>query len=229
VPPLDPSLPPEALVEIIRSLHATIESLQRELADSRAAAAEARREIARLVKMVEGLTKQLDLLLRERDEERREELARMREEAAKAAAAAGVGHESPPGGPGRGDPGAGYEGSKKRRRSKHGRAPKPSSLPRDTTVLEPDRCHVCGGERLLARETLVSEEYDYVRAHVRVRRTERKVCTCNDCDSGCTYEPPGPIKIDCPPTLGYSGCCDGDALLWCESGVLPPCCQIGVS
>lgn len=28
---------------------------------------------------------------------------------------------------------------------------------------------------------LVSEEWDYVRAHLRVRRTERVVCTCADC------------------------------------------------
>jgi transposase len=76
-------------------------------------------------------------------------------------------------------------------RDKHGRGAHPEDLPRDVTpALRPDRCDRCGHERLLAAEQFVSEEYDYVRAHVRIRRTVREVCRCARCNARVT--PPQP-------------------------------------
>lgn len=163
-----------------------ISTLQAELAAQREQAA---RENARLVAMIEGLTAQLDVLLRDRQEERRAELAKLREEAKavlEAAAAAPPQDEAaPPAAPARSE----------RRRDKHGRKPIPPGIPRDTTRQTPQQCSKCGGSRLNNKKMLVSEEWDYVRAHLRARRTERVSCECLDCfESVVPEQPPMPFE-----------------------------------
>jgi len=164
-----------SLVEVIRTLTAELEA-QRESAQ------EARREITRLVQMVEGLTGQLDVLLRDRDEERRAELAKLREEAKAALAVVPPPTETEePTAPAR---------KSGRGRDKHGRKPIPPSVPRETTRETPQQCSACGGSRLNQKKVLVSEEWDYVRAHLRARRTERVLCECQDCFEPVVPEPP---------------------------------------
>lgn len=196
--PADPTT--ETLLDVIRTLNAALETAREEAAKQRE---ESRREIARLVAMVEGLTQQLDQLLKDRDDERRAELAKLREEARAAAEAAKAAAESetePPGTEGSADPSGGESSDKPGpKRDEHGRKPKPDHLERDTTNLRPDICAHCKGEKLVARDELVSEEYDYVRAHVRVRRTVRTICTCTDCLRRTVPElPPMPFdRVSC--------------------------------
>ncbi len=56
--------------------------------------------------------------------------------------------------------------------------------------MKPTECDACRSAELLARDEVVSEELDYVRAHVRVRRTVRAVCLCGNC--GARVTPPAP-------------------------------------
>jgi transposase len=175
---------PAATIDLLTGV---IETLRSELEAQRQHAAEARREIARLVTMVEGLTGQLDVLLQDRDEERRAELAKLREEARNALEAmpAPSGSESAPAPP----PESG------RKRDRHGRKPIPAKLPRETTRVTPETCSSCGGSRLNQKKVLASEEWDYVRAHLRIRRTERAVCECRDCFASVVPEqPPMPLE-----------------------------------
>lgn len=171
-----------------------IETLQQQLLTQQAEAAQAReeagREIRRLITMIEGLTQQLDLLLRGRDEERRAELARLREEAQAAARTIG-GDSDPQGAP---EPSA-PSPKPKPNRSKHGRGALPENLRRDTTIDRPTGCGSCGSSRLDAEKPLVTEELDYVRAHLRVRRTERTICRCRDCGARTVPELP-PMPFD---------------------------------
>lgn len=202
-PPHDTSAP--ALLAIIESLTRALDAQREETAKAREEAAkareEARAEIARLVTMVEGLTQQLDALLGEKHEERRAELTRQREEARALAEAAMQATGSEPSSNSAGESestgSGGSEDNKApvRKRDKHGRAPKPAHLPRDTTKLKPTECAVCGGSRLLVGKTLISEEYSYVRAHVRVTRTERTMCDCADCSAHLVPEQP-PMPFD---------------------------------
>jgi transposase len=186
----------ETLLSVIRTLNAALQAEQK-------AAAESRREIARLVAMVEGLTKQLDLLLRDRDEERRAELARLRQEAlalAEAAKAAGSGGtNTEPSTESDAEPNTGDSGGeaagKQGKRDNHGRTPIPQDLPRDVEKLKPECCERCGSDKLLVSDVLTSEEYDYVRAHVRVRRLERTTCVCAECNARIVPEQP-PMPFD---------------------------------
>jgi len=193
-----------ALLSVISSLTATVEQQRAEVAEARAEAAraraESRRELARLMSMLEGLTKQLDLLLRDKHDERRAEVAKQREEARKLAEAL----QKKLAEPDEGDNTAGTSAepepaadavSKPHSRDEHGRAPKPDHLVRDTHKSRPSTCSTCGGERLLVGKTLVTEEYDYVRAHVRIRRTERTLCDCADCNAHLVPEAP-PMPFD---------------------------------
>jgi len=168
-----------------------------------------RAEMARLVKMVEGLTQQLDILLAQQGEERRAELAELRAEARAIAEAQAVAEtqaqlsgetSSPP------DEGASAKAPRSRPRSKHGRGALPANLPRDVQTLRPEVCEACGCEELLVAETLVSEELDYVRAHLRVRRTERTVCRCLHCNERVTPEQP-PMPFD-------RAACTMDMMAW---------------
>ena len=80
-------------------------------------------------------------------------------------------------------------------RDKHGRKPIPASVPRETTRQTPEQCSACGGSRLNKKKVLVSEEWDYARAHLRVRRTERDLCECQDCFEAVVPEqPPMPFE-----------------------------------
>ncbi len=191
--------PTDTLLGVIRTLDAALKAEREASAkareDAAKARAEARREIARLVTMVEGLTQQLDQLLKDRDEERRAELAKLREQAravAEAAlAAASVAADTEPD-----NASCGETGDKPAsNRDQHGRKPKPAHLPRDLAKLKPERCEHCKCERLLAKDVLTSEEYDYVRAHVRIRRTERTVCLCASCNRRVVPEQP-PMPFD---------------------------------
>ena len=194
-----------ALLDIIRSLTATVEEQRAEASRARA---ESRRELARLMTMLEGLTQQLDALLGERDAERRAELAKQREAARKLAEDL-QGKLAEPEEQAHADdddhgershtaPSANHDDaapSKPCSRDEHGRAPKPDNLPRDTHKSRPTTCSACGSTQLLIGKTLVTEEYDYVRAHVRVRRTERTLCDCADCHAHLVPEAP-PMPFD---------------------------------
>ena len=182
----EPDQPPVAV------LLSVIQTLQQELETRRREADEARLEIKRLVAMVEGLTRQLDLLLRDRDEERRAELAKLRAEAQAAAAAAA---EASSEGPAEGASTAAPPPKPPPNRSKHGRKPLPPELERKTVTREPPACSACGSGNLEREKTLVSEELDFVRAHLRVRRTERVVCRCRDCLARTTPDAP-PMPFD---------------------------------
>jgi len=174
----------------LAALLCVIETLQAELVARRAETAEAHREIKRLVAMVEGLTKQLDMLLRDRHEERRAALAELREEAR-----AKLPEPEPAPEPTRAPPTSPAPDAPPPNRSKHGRKPLPAHLERDTTVETPSTCNRCGSSELEVEKTLVTEEVNYVRAHVRVRRTERTVCRCKPCRGRTTPELP-PMPFD---------------------------------
>ncbi len=193
-PPADATQ--EALLEVIRTLGEGMKVQQTEFAKEREVH---RRQLARLTAMVEGLTKQLDALLKERDQERRAELARIREEAAAALSSVAPPEVAKPAEPATdAEPSAAEPQAppgKPRKRDEHGRAPKPDHLPRDVTAIQPERCTTCGSEELLVDEVLVSEEYDFVRAYLRIRRTERTTCTCKACNTHIVPEQP-PMPFD---------------------------------
>ena len=170
----------DALLEVIATLRA-------ELVAQRAHAEESRREIARLVTMVEGLTGQLDVLLRDRDEAQRAELAALREQARAALESASLSSTpavAPP-----------PPVKSPRTRHPHGRKPIPASIPRQATRLTLEECPSCGSNQLDQEKVLVSEEWDYVRAHLRARRTERVLCECRGCFARVVPEqPPMPFE-----------------------------------
>jgi transposase len=205
-PAQDPTHAP--LLAVISSLTATIEQQRTEMAEARADAAKARaasrRELARLMVMLEGLTRQLDALLGERDAERRAAVAKQREEARKLAEDLqrelaepenDEAQSTPPEPEPEPEPEPDDTSSEPRARDEHGRAAKPDHLCRDTHKSRPSVCSACGGKRLLVGKTLITEEYDYVRAHVRIRRTERTICDCADCNAHLVPEPP-PMPFD---------------------------------
>ncbi|MCB9630525.1 MAG: IS66 family transposase, partial [Sandaracinaceae bacterium] len=179
-----------ALLSVIQTLQQELESRRHETAQARAETAEARAEIRRLVEMVEGLTRQLDALLRDRNDERRAELAKVQAEAravAEAHAASAADEDVAPLTPpsDRAAP----------NRSKHGRGALPPQLERNTKTEVPPSCRDCGGVDLEREKVLVTEELDYVRAHLRVRRTERVVCRCRTCLARTTADAP-PMPFD---------------------------------
>ena len=167
-----PPPPPEHYASLVE----TNETLQRELAASQ-------KTTERLTAMVEALTRKLDLLLHGKTK------------APDAAKPPPPETPAAPPSPSTSPSPAPSSPIKSRRRDKHGRGAHPEDLPRDVTpTLRPDRCDRCGHERLLAAEQLVTEEYDYVRAHVRIRRTVREVCRCAQCNARVTPpQPPMPF------------------------------------
>lgn len=168
-----------ALLAVIEVLRGTIATLQR--------------DNQRLIAMVEGLTKQLDRLLGDMADARKAELVRLQEEAQALGAAAsptptpeGGADQVPP------DPSSSVKPPKKR--DKHGRGTPPPDLPRDIDPIAPTKCDACGGTRLWPLKVLVTEEYDFVRAYLRIRRIERKVCQCAGCKQVITpAQPPMPF------------------------------------
>jgi len=137
------------------------------------------------------VTQQLDALLGDKHEQERAELARLREEARAAESKTAAAEPEPPASPAPPP----TTGSKPRHRDAHGRKPLPDHLERDVHTLKPATCDACGSDQLEVRQTLVSEERDYVRAHLRVRRTERTVCTCKVCSARVVPEQP-PMPFD---------------------------------
>ena len=164
---------PEPYAQMFALLQANNDALQKELAASREAN-------ARLTAMVEALTHKLDLLLHGKADERR---------AAKAAAPPPA--KAPPP-----QPPAPSKPLKEPRRDPHGRGALPPGLPRDDApTIRPNRCDRCGSEHLLAAEQLVTEELDFVRSHLRVRKTVREVCRCGKCSAWVTPQaPPMPFE-----------------------------------
>lgn len=184
------------LLQLVETLRAQLDAQTKA-----AAAAEERhaREVRGLIAMVEGLTRQLDELLRDRAEERRAELARVREEA-KAAAALGGGGSSSTSEPAPRPPPPGPAASPPRtpaNRHDHGRAPKPDRVSRDVRTLRPGACQDCGGHALRDGRPLEPiEEWDFVRAHLRVRSTVRVPCVCRDCGAETPAPPAPPMPFD---------------------------------
>ena len=173
----------DALAGVIDTLESELSSQRDERAREQAEHARERDalrgEIARLVAMVEGVTRQLDELLRDRDDERRAKLAELREEAQAMLAARA---ENEP----KDDSDCQEQTTTtrpNRKRDNHGRKPIPENIERDTTRLRETCCPKCSGQRLSEEKVLVSEEWDYVRAHLRVRRTERVLDVCQDCNA----------------------------------------------
>lgn len=176
----------EALVGVIGTLQAQLERQQVDAARAREAD---RKEISRLVAMVEGLTQQLDRLLGDQEAERKAELARQRDEARAVVAAIAAAEPASEGPAPKPDPNP-------KNRDAHGRKPLPESLPREVReVPRPEICDRCEGADLVVKETVVTEECHYVRAHLRVLRTERTVCTCKNCLARITPEMP-PMPFD---------------------------------
>ncbi len=190
-----------ALVQVITGLRTELSAVREDAARQREDAVrqredaarqreEDRKEMARLVKMIEGLTRQLDAMLGEMRQAEKAELARTRAEAQAIAAAAAARRAAA------GEPAPAPAGTKppprprNSNRSKHGRGELPAHLPRETVPVKPTECDACRSAELLARDEVVSEELDYVRAHVRVRRTVRAVCLCGNC--GARVTPPAP-------------------------------------
>jgi transposase len=94
-----------------------------------------------------------------------------------------------------------------KQRHAHGRGTLPAKLPRDTVVVpRPEICPHCGNSSLRTLETVESEAYDYVRAHVRIRKTVRTVCRCNDCL--------GYITPPLPPMPFEHASCTFEMLAW---------------
>jgi len=196
--PEDPTL--QALSQALALMQAELQTSRAELERERAEARAARTEIRRLVAMVEGLTRQLDQLLGEEHAALRAELAEKRKAArlaaigAGASSGAGDGDATPSDGPA--DTGADPDTTppkarnKRKKRGGGGRKPLPAHLERNTVERSPEVCDRCGCDRLLARDVLISEEWDYVRAHLRVRRLVREVCQCAWCNATVTATPP---------------------------------------
>jgi transposase len=175
---------PETFVEILATLRLTNAELAATIATQR-------RDIVRLVKMVEGLTKQLDALLGEQAIAERAELARLRQAAVDTAPPA-EGGDAPPGGRGAGPD---LKPALNSRRSKHGRGPIPAAPTRDIHKMKPGKCDRCHGDSLAIADTQVTEEWDYVKAHLRIRRTERTTCVCTHCNARVTpLMPPMPFE-----------------------------------
>lgn len=132
----------------------------------------------RLVAMVERMTRQLDQLL-----------AKLGEAPLPKPEAAAEPPPPPPPPP-----------EKKKRgpknRHAHGRGTPPAELPRDLVrVPPPEACPHCQGKPLRVVETVETEEYDFVRAHVRIRKTLRTVCLCLHCLKRITpLQPPMPFE-----------------------------------
>jgi len=168
-----------------------IHSLQKQLEESN-------RQVSRLMAMVEGLTRQLDELLRDRNEEQRAELAKVR---AAAAAALTAAKEQAPASvpPIQSDPATPVTADppSKPNRHPHGKSPIPPSAPRDVRQSRPEKCGSCGSDRVRDRVGPAPiEEYDYVRAHLRVRHTQRYGCACEDCGTVTAPPPPPPMPFD---------------------------------
>lgn len=130
----------------------------------------------RLVAMVEGLTAQLDQLL------------------------AGVEEKPPPRPelPPTPPPPPPAEKKKKatENRHQHGRGKPPAELPRDRVELPPpEACPHCEATDLRMQGSEETTEYDFVRAHVRLRRTVRQVCLCLKCARRFT-QPMPPMPFD---------------------------------
>ena len=175
-----PTLVIEALLKTIASLERMLSTLQR--------------DNKRLVKMVEGLTQQLDRMLGDRAEERKAEFARLQEEAKAMGATAAEPLPAPQGGPDQPPPDPSPPVRPPRKRDKHGRGTPPPELPRDVEPIVPPQCDACGETRLWRLKVLVSEEYDFVRAYLRIRRIERHVCQCAGCKRVITpAQPPMPF------------------------------------
>jgi transposase len=134
----------------------------------------------------------LEGMLGEDAEERRAQLVRQREEAQAILAASTPATTAPP--TGALEPSS-PAAKPPQKRHAHGRGTPPADLPRDTRSLAPPQCDAFGCTRLWLRKTLVSEEYDFVQAYLRVRRTERSVCQCADCKRVPTSaQPPMPFE-----------------------------------
>jgi transposase len=180
------------LLSVIQTLQKQLELQQVQAERDRQ---EARHEIARLMKMLEGLTRQLDELLRDRDEERREQLARLQEEAMAMAQAALEAQKSQVPAPPPPVPEPPKRPSPKRHA--HGKGVPPPQLPRDEHVRKALACTSCGGTALADADELPAiEEYDYVRAHLRVRKTILRGCTCKECGTNMPPPPPPPMAAE---------------------------------
>lgn len=195
MPPTDPEPSTDTLLLVIRTLTTQLDE-QRRAAQRQQRATEA--AVARLMAMVEGLTRQLDELLRDRDEERRAELATVQAEARDAAQAAAAAAQAPAAAaaPAAADT-APPPPTKLRNRHEHGKSPIPSELARDERESRPNGCSACGSANVHDRVGPDPiEEYDYVRAHIRVRRTHRYGCACGDCGAYTPPPPPPPMAFD---------------------------------
>lgn len=207
MPPID-DLPPEGLRAFARLLWEQVELFRKQLQEERTARKKDRAEIRRLVAMIEGLTRQLDELLRDRDAERAAEVARLREEARAAAASAtppdastsssdGSSTDSAPSTSAADTEGDSPSDKPSRNRDKHGRGKKPDSAPRDEQRSRAAVCPQCGKTHLRdGKHGAPIEEWDYVRAHLRVRRTIPVQATCEDCGEAIPAPPPPPMPFD---------------------------------
>lgn len=197
MPPTDQVPSTDTLLLVIRTLTIQLEDQQRAMQEQQRATEEANRQVVRLMAMVEGLTKQLDELLRDRDEELRAELAKVQAEAQAAAEAAAAALASVTDAPTADTTPPAEPPPKRKNRHEHGKTPIPSSLPRDVRESRPDRCSACGSTEVHDRVGPDPiEEYDYVRAHLRVRRTHRYGCACDDCGALTPPPPPPPMPFD---------------------------------
>lgn len=135
----------------------------------------AQADVRRLTAMVERLTRQLDQLL-----------AKLGEKPTPKPTADPEPPPSPP-------PEKKAKGPKNRHA--HGRGTPPAELPRDIVRMPtPEVCPHCEGGPLRVSETVETEEYDFVRAHVRIRKTLRTVCLCLRCLRRVTPpQPPMPF------------------------------------
>lgn len=181
------------LLEIIRTMQAQNASLQA--------------EIARLVRMVESLTSQLDVLLRDRDDERRAKLVADRAAAIEAlgrATAAASAQPETTQSPAVPAPATGVASSSDTdskpacNRHPHGRGLIPDGVQREDRTISADACPKCNGTKLTTGRRVGEpiEEWDYVRSHLRRRRTVRVACTCDDCGTDIDAPPPPPMPFE---------------------------------
>lgn len=147
-------------------------TLRRDNAELREENAELRAEVRRLNAVVDDLTRKLEAVLAALDEGRAETL---RAEVAKAKA-----RPKPKPAP-KAPPPEPKRPQEEPNRHAHGRGALPEGLPRDEHRSRPERCDRCGSARLKALDTEVTEAYNLVRSHIRVRRIVREVCRCADC------------------------------------------------
>ncbi len=155
-----------ALVEALASAHRTVESLT---AQNEALQADVRQ----LTRLVEGLQRQVaELLARQ---------PAPSSAAPDASSNAGAGTPEP-----RNDRPSSITPPKRRKETKRPkrkprRGPPPAHLERDTEEIPVRDCPSCGSTNLAELPPEVSEKLDYVRAHVRVRRTVRQSVRCRGC------------------------------------------------